>query len=256
MKNYLFNLLQTYKELGVDFLIPHFFSAQRQIVADQQTNIKDSLQPQFENDYAQDEKDLKLLQQEVENCKSCELYRSKTHYVFGEGKIYPDLMFIGEAPGKTEDQTGRPFVGEAGQLLEKLIIKIGYKREDVYIANIVKCRPPGNRTPTAIEAKTCLGHLQKQIAIIKPKVIVTLGNVALNYLLNTHLQITKARGRVYEYQCSGLKNPLAKKTIPVVSTYHPAFLVREKRKDELLKLKWQMLSDVQLALQELKKLCR
>lgn len=174
---------------------------------------------------------LKNLRDEIGECARCRLSEKRKSIVFGEG--YPDasLMFIGEAPGEEEDLQGRPFVGEAGKLLTRLIEKMGMKREEVYIANVVKCRPPQNREPEEDEIKTCLPFLKSQIEIIKPSVIMTLGAVATRSLLFFEQQkkkkdgITQWRGKVYYYQ-----------NIPVVPTFHPAYLLRNP-KDK--KLTWQ-----------------
>jgi len=148
-------------------------------------------------------------------CRNCHLCASRRNVVFGEGSCNARLMFIGEGPGADEDATGRPFVGAAGQLLDKMIAAMHLAREEVYIANIVKCRPPGNRMPGEDEAAACIGFLEKQIELVKPEVIVLLGGTALHFLL--HIDgITRARGRWQEY-----------KNIAVMPTFHPAFLLRK-----------------------------
>ena len=157
------------------------------------------------------------MQNEINNCKRCKLCNSRTNTVFGEGNPKAELMFIGEGPGRDEDEQGRPFVGKSGQLLTKMINAMGYQREDVYIANIVKCRPPNNRTPLPDEAETCLPFLLRQIEIIKPKVIVLLGAVPLKYLLNK-TGITKIHGEWFDF--NGIKT---------IASFHPAFLLRDPR---------------------------
>ena len=149
------------------------------------------------------------------NCRNCQLCRTRQNVVFGEGDLRARLMFIGEGPGADEDATGRPFVGAAGQLLDKMIGAMHLAREDVYIANIVKCRPPENRMPSADEAAACIGYLKKQIELIQPEVIVLLGGTALTFLLEIN-GITKYRGRWQNYN-----------NIPVMPTFHPAFLLRK-----------------------------
>ena len=149
------------------------------------------------------------------NCRNCQLCRTRQNVVFGEGDLRARLMFIGEGPGADEDATGRPFVGAAGQLLDKMIAAMHLAREDVYIANIVKCRPPENRMPSADEAAACIGYLKKQIELIQPEVIVLLGGTALTFLLEIN-GITKYRGRWQNYN-----------NIPVMPTFHPAFLLRK-----------------------------
>lgn len=155
------------------------------------------------------------LQQVVANCCNCPLGRSRTNVVFGEGNIKARLMFVGEGPGAEEDATGRPFVGPAGQLLDKMIAAMHLSRDEVYIANIVKCRPPGNRMPGEEEAAACIGYLKKQIELIQPEVIVLLGGTALHFLLQID-GITKYRGRWQSYN-----------NIAVMPTFHPAFLLRK-----------------------------
>lgn len=151
----------------------------------------------------------------VENCQKCDLSNSRKNVVFGEGNIHTEIMFIGEGPGRDEDLQGRPFVGKSGQLLTKMIAAMGYERSDVYIANIVKCRPPLNRNPNPEEAKQCIGYINRQIEIIGPKVIVLLGAVPLFFLLGKS-GIKREHGKWYEY--NGIK------TLP---TFHPAFLLRD-----------------------------
>ena len=152
---------------------------------------------------------------EVKGCTKCDLCKTRTHTVFGEGDPEARLMFIGEGPGQNEDETGRPFVGKAGQLLEKMIGGMKLRREDVFIANVVKCRPPDNRVPTAAETAACTPYLNRQIEIIRPTVIVTLGLPATRHLLGLQLPMGKMRGRWHEWR--GIK---------VMPTYHPAYLLR------------------------------
>ena len=155
----------------------------------------------------------------VRQCTRCDLHRSRTNTVFGEGDVDAELMFIGEGPGQNEDQQGRPFVGRAGELLDRMIVAMGLTRERVYIANVVKCRPPNNRTPTGPEVETCFGYLQRQIEVIRPKAIVTLGGPATKQILQTQQGITRLRGTWATYR--GITP-----AIPVMPTFHPAFLLR------------------------------
>ena len=149
-------------------------------------------------------------------CVLCkELVRCRHSVVFGVGSARAELMFIGEAPGADEDAQGEPFVGRAGQLLTKIIQAMGYRREDVYIANVLKCRPPENRTPLPEEVANCLPYLLAQIELIKPKVIVALGAIAMKALLDIQLGITKMRGNWYNFR-----------DIPIMPTFHPAYLLR------------------------------
>ncbi|HXH68991.1 MAG TPA: uracil-DNA glycosylase [Pyrinomonadaceae bacterium] len=155
----------------------------------------------------------------IGNCIRCTLCESRTKIVHSEGNREADLLFIGEAPGANEDAEGRPFVGKAGQLLNKIIESIGLKREDVFIGNVNRCRPPQNRQPTPIEAATCRPFLLREIAVVRPKVIVVLGNTATQNLLATKVGITKIRGEFQDY--FGVK---------VMPTFHPAYLLRDPSK--------------------------
>ncbi|NOY78139.1 MAG: uracil-DNA glycosylase [Calditrichaeota bacterium] len=151
----------------------------------------------------------------IKDCQRCPLSETRTHLVFGDGNEKADLMLIGEAPGRDEDLSGVPFVGRAGQLLNKILEAIQFKREDVYIANIIKCRPPNNRDPLPSEVEKCEPYLKKQIEIIKPKLILALGRIAGQTLLRTNASLTALRGKVHNYH--GIK---------LVVTYHPAALLR------------------------------
>jgi DNA polymerase len=165
---------------------------------------------------------LEAIQQDLGDCKRCRLSRNRHRIVFGEGNPDAGLMFIGEGPGFEEDQQGKPFVGAAGQLLTKIIAAIKHTRDDVYICNIIKCRPPGNRNPEPDEIETCVPFLRRQVSAVQPGFIVALGAVAAQTLLNATLPISRLRGRFHEYM--GIK---------VMPTYHPAFLLRnpERKRD-------------------------
>lgn len=152
---------------------------------------------------------------EVTGCTRCPLHEGRTRTVFGEGDPEARLMFVGEGPGENEDKTGRPFVGRAGELLNKMIASMGLTREQVFIANVVKCRPPNNRVPTALEVSTCTTYLHRQIEWIRPEVIVPLGLPATRHLLHSTLAMGKLRGRWHQWR-----------GIPVMPTYHPAYLLR------------------------------
>ena len=158
---------------------------------------------------------LAQLAREVERCRRCPLYRTRTHAVVGDGSPNARLVFVGEAPGRDEDLQGVPFVGAAGQLLTKMIEAMGLRREAVYICNVLKDRTPANRTPQPEEIEACLPFLREQLAIIRPAVICALGAVAAKALLGPHVAITKVRGQVRDYQ-----------GIPLVPTFHPAYLLR------------------------------
>ena len=161
------------------------------------------------------EEGLKRLRAEIGDCRRCRLSEGRTNLVFGEGNPDAGLMFVGEAPGEQEDRQGRPFVGKAGELLTRLIEKMGVSREEVYIANTVKCRPPNNRNPREDEIKICMPFLEKQIGIIEPAVIMTLGSVATKALLGDIGSISSVRGKTYRY-----------KGVPVIPTFHPSYLLR------------------------------
>lgn len=163
-----------------------------------------------------------LAEQEVRTCTKCGLCESRTQTVFGEGDPDAPILFIGEGPGQREDEQGRPFVGRAGEFLNKMITAMGLRREMVYIANIVKCRPPENRTPTPDEVSTCWDYLRRQIQTIRPKVIVTLGAPATRTILKTRQGITRIRGTWHQYDDVASRiGP-----IPVMPTFHPAYLLR------------------------------
>ncbi len=161
--------------------------------------------------------------EEVKGCTRCGLCEARTQTVFGEGDPDADLVFVGEGPGQQEDRTGRPFVGRAGELLTRMIQAMGLRREDVYITNIVKCRPPGNRAPLADEADACKDYLVRQLQLICPKVIVTLGNPATQNILSTRVGITKLRGQWQQLPLIG--EDLG--GLPVMPTFHPAFVLRQ-----------------------------
>jgi len=174
---------------------------------------------------------LKLIREDLGDCTRCKLHQQgRKQIVFGVGNPHADLMFVGEGPGADEDAQGEPFVGRAGQLLNNMIKAMGLRREEIYIANVVKCRPPGNRTPERDECETCSPFLMRQIAVIKPKVVVALGAVAAKNLLAINAPMSELRGRFYDFMPSGARSsdpswPGAKLAV----TYHPAFLLRDPR---------------------------
>ena len=203
------------------------------------------------------------IKQEIGDCKRCKLCKGRTHIVFGVGNPNAKLMFIGEGPGADEDAQGEPFVGRAGQLLTKIIIAMGYKREDVYIGNIVKCRPPNNRNPEPDEMETCMPFILKQISEIKPKIIVTLGAIATKAFLNTEIPISKMRGKLLDWEPKTINwsfssnlifwdekkiEPLDFDKLPsckLIPTYHPAFLLRNPN------MKRPVWEDMQVVMKEL-----
>ncbi len=181
---------------------------------------------------------LDCVRQEIGNCTRCKLHRERKNIVFGEGDPSAVLVFIGEGPGHEEDEQGRPFVGAAGQLLTDIIVKgMKLKREDVYICNIVKCRPPNNRNPEPDEIEACEPFLIKQLQTIKPKIIVALGSIAAKTLLKSSEGITALRGKWQTYQ-----------GIPLMPTFHPAYLLRNPNDKALV---WK---DIQLVMAEIEKI--
>lgn len=174
---------------------------------------------------------------EAHGCVRCPLSTTRTHVVFGVGNPNADLMFVGEAPGHDEDLQGEPFVGRAGQLLTKIIEAMGFTREQVYIANVLKCRPPENRDPLPTEIEKCAPFLLRQVELVRPKVIVALGRHAVKVLLHTDERVSRLRGRFHNFQ-----------GIPVMPTYHPAFLLRNPES------KREVWEDMKLVVAELKRL--
>jgi len=190
---------------------------------------------------------LKIIREDLGDCTRCRLHKQgRKQIVFGVGNPRTELMFIGEAPGADEDEQGEPFVGRAGQLLNNMIKAMGLAREQVYIANIIKCRPPNNRTPERDECETCSPFLMRQIAAIKPKVIVALGAVAAKTLLAVNDSMSNLRGRWYEFRPAGVRSNDPNWTgAKLAVTYHPAFLLRDPRQK---KEAWK---DLQMVMKEL-----
>jgi uracil-DNA glycosylase len=173
---------------------------------------------------------LKLIREDLGDCTRCKLHKQgRKQIVFGVGNPRAELMFVGEGPGADEDTQGEPFVGRAGQLLNNMIKAMGIRREDVYIANIVKCRPPGNRTPERDECETCSPFLMRQIAVVKPKVVVALGAVAAKNLLAINAPMSELRGRFYDFMPSSASSDPSWQGTKLAVTYHPAFLLRDPR---------------------------
>ncbi len=194
--NQIAQLLKFYREIGVEYVRP--------------VNIRTKIDI------------FKEIEKEVINCRKCELYKSRTNTVFGEGSVDADLMFVGEAPGRDEDIQGKPFVGRAGRLLRDLLKEIGIDIGNVYIANCLKCRPPNNRDPLPEELVSCFGYLKKQIEMVNPRVIATLGRYSTYELTNQKGTLGTLRGRVFYYQ-----------GIRVVPLYHPAYLLRNPKAVEI-----------------------
>jgi DNA polymerase len=174
------------------------------------------------------------LEETILHCQKCPLAQTRTHAVPGEGSLNADLMFIGEAPGRDEDIQGRPFVGRAGQLLTKIIHAMTFQRDEVYITNIVKCRPPGNRNPQGDEIASCKDYLLAQIETINPKVIVTLGKVAADFFIRSSLGMTALRGDFYDID----------NNIRVMPTFHPSYLIRNEGNKNLKKMVWEDMKKV------------
>lgn len=183
-------------------------------------------------------KELEKIAEEVRKCCECGLGSTRTNAVPGEGNPNARIMFVGEGPGADEDVQGRPFVGRAGQLLDKIIIAMGLKRSDVFIANILKCRPPGNRDPRPDEIINCFPYLQQQIEIINPEIIVALGAPAAKTLLNTNKAIGQLRGQFHDYYAG-----LGSTPIKLMPTYHTAYLLRNYSQDNRRKV-WEDMKKV------------
>lgn len=175
------------------------------------------------------------LEEAIKNCNRCKLHKTRQNIVFGVGNRNADIMFIGEGPGADEDRLGEPFVGRAGRLMDMAFQAVGLNREEVYIANIVKCRPPANRNPEEDEANACLNYLRNQVMLVKPKIIVLLGSVALKNILGKEYGITASRGKWVE-----------RKGIKYMPTWHPAALLRDETK------KIDFINDLKLVLKHIK----
>lgn len=208
------------KEIGIQVWIP-----KETIKAMPQVKTKDVLR---KTDITREDRIATLnweeLSEAVVHCRACSLYKTRTNPVFGVGNPDADLLVIGEAPGANEDKQGEPFVGRGGQLLTNMLLSIGLKREDIYIANILKSRPPNNRDPAPEEVKACTPFLLRQISLIKPKLILAVGRIAAHFLLVSNASMADLRGNLFYYGVD---------KIPLLVTYHPAYLLRsprEKRK--------------------------
>ena len=200
------NLLEYYRDFGIEEIYLNASASEPQTPLPAETSLN-----------ADDLEKLRIV--DIGNCVLCKLHKGRKTIVFGEGNPNAELMLVGEAPGADEDDQGRPFVGRAGQLLMKMINAIQYERKDVFIANVLKCRPPGNRAPEPDEVKSCSPFLWKQISIIKPKLILALGTFAAQTLIDSKASISSLRGRVYDM-------PFGR----VLATFHPSFLLRSPQK--------------------------
>jgi len=200
------------------------------VAAVAEENIFDLLTPKPEQGVVDSNRALKLIREDLGDCMRCKLHKQgRKQIVFGVGNPRAELMFVGEGPGADEDAQGEPFVGRAGQLLNNMIKAMGLRREEVYIANVVKCRPPGNRTPERDECETCSPFLMRQIAVIKPKVVVALGAVAAKNLLAINAPMSELRGRFYDFMPAGVRSSDGWLGAKLAVTYHPAFLLRDPR---------------------------
>jgi len=185
---------------------------------------------------------LDVLKARVLACTLCPLYETRTNVVFGEGASEAEVMFVGEGPGEVEDNTGRPFVGPAGQKLDEVLNSVGIRREDIFITNVVKCRPPGNRVPSKTEMESCFPYLEAQVALIQPSLIVTLGNTSTQWLLPDAPGITKSRGTLLTWRGG----------IQLLPMFHPSYLLRypSREKGSPKYLTWQDIQRVKAWLDE------
>ena len=214
-------------------------------------SIFEVIAPKPEQSVSDPVKALKIIREDLGDCTRCALHKQgRKQIVFGVGNPKAELMFVGEGPGADEDTQGEPFVGRAGQLLNNMIKAMGIEREQVYIANIVKCRPPGNRQPERDECETCSPFLMRQIAVVKPKVIVALGATAAKTLLAMNSSMIQLRGRFYDFKPAGIRNNDCSNDpewegCKLAVTYHPAFLLRDPRQ------KSEAWKDLQMVMKEL-----
>jgi uracil-DNA glycosylase family 4 len=227
-------ILEFYQALGFDAL-PISFEAVKRICRERKNDSRVVDSSATAGFIKSKEASLKALREEIGDCRRCKLAAGRKNIVFGEGNPDARLMFVGEGPGREEDLQARPFVGDAGTLLTRLIEKMGFKRDEVYIANIVKCRPPMNRDPERDEIESCRGFVERQIEIISPTVIISLGRISSQTLLgNATLKMTAVRGHFFDYR-----------GIPLMPTFHPAYLLRNPKD------KWLTWSDAQMVLDKL-----
>lgn len=211
LKEYLKEELRFLSEIGADFLIKSALPTEKSLS-----------EPSF----------LALIEK-IQNCQRCHLSQTRKHAVPGEGSFEAELVFVGEGPGFDEDAQGRPFVGKAGQLLTKIIKAMNFTRDQVYITNIVKCRPPNNRNPNKDEIQKCQDYLWGQLQLIDPKVIVSLGNVPTQFFLNTRSGISSVRGEFYRLD-----------RVHIMPTFHPSYLIRNEGNRELKRMVWEDMKKV------------
>ncbi|MCR4409990.1 MAG: uracil-DNA glycosylase [Candidatus Saccharicenans sp.] len=224
--------LEFFRDLGVEFLVSPRKKAEKSQPAEAENPLL--IAGSFSGSPASaDGEEWERLIRKIMSCQACPLFKGRTQAVPGEGNRQARLMFVGEAPGRDEDLQGRPFVGRAGQLLTKIIQAMGFSRDEVYIANVIKCRPPDNRTPRPDEVKACSPYLLRQIELIRPRVIVSLGKVATDFLLQSPKSMSELRGNFGEFQ-----------GIPVMPTFHPSYLVRNEGNKEIKKMVWEDMKKV------------
>lgn len=224
--------LEFFRDLGVEFLVSPRKKAEKSQTAAAESPLL--IAGGFSGSPgAADAEEWERLIRKILSCQACPLFKGRTQAVPGEGNRQARLLFVGEAPGRDEDLQGRPFVGRAGQLLTRIIQAMGFSREEVYIANVIKCRPPENRTPRPDEVKACSPYLLRQIELIRPKVIVALGKVATDFLLQSPKSMSELRGNFGEFQ-----------GIPVMPTFHPSYLVRNEGNKEIKKMVWEDMKKV------------
>jgi uracil-DNA glycosylase family 4 len=225
------NILEHILQPGEEMSPRKATSVARPIAIHDEENIFEAIALKPEQSVSDPVKALKIIREDLGDCTRCVLHKQgRKQIVFGVGNPKAELMFVGEGPGADEDAQGEPFVGRAGQLLNNMIKAMGISREQVYIANIVKCRPPGNRTPEREECDTCSPFLMRQIAVVKPKVVVALGAVAAKTLLAMNASMMQLRGRFYEFRPTGIRiNDPDWDGCKLAVTYHPAFLLRDPR---------------------------
>ncbi|MDD8020471.1 MAG: uracil-DNA glycosylase family protein [Acidobacteriota bacterium] len=223
--------LHFYRQLGVDFLV-----RSEEKKGDEEKSSSSAglikLEPAIENQTSLEAEWEKLIKR-IKSCRFCPLFQGRTQAVPGEGSYRARLMFVGEAPGRDEDLQGRPFVGRAGQLLTKIIAAMGFSRQEVYIGNVIKCRPPENRTPRPDEIKACSPYLLRQIELLNPRVIVTLGKVATDFFLESDKSMSDLRGHFGQFR-----------GIPVMPTFHPSYLIRNEGNRGIKRLVWEDMKQV------------
>ena len=216
--------LQRQQRMGIRFVSRPEVRAMMPAATDIKAPVTDNAQRMSTHSYGGEVSTLEQLRDDIGDCRRCKLHSGRTHVVFGVGNPNAKLMFVGEGPGRDEDLKGEPFVGRAGQLLTDIITKgMGLSREDVYIANVVKCRPPQNRNPEPDEVASCEPFLKKQIELIRPEIIVALGKFAVQALLQSKVPITRLRGNWHTYM--GIK---------LMPTFHPAYLLRNPADKKLV----------------------